>query len=195
MQLQWSYQSNLWSLRKLYHNISYVFSANVEYNIQSTVLLLFHIAFRCNIAGLSGVIARFKTSFREVIKKEPNVISFIIVMKWLKQWYSLLYSYNLDFLHFHPCGWKLSVHHLCEKSKTCTPSCTNLRFVLTTFLAGSGKHTCSARPSLLNLSLSLPRCLLLVFDADAITGWLLISRHAWMLQPHIKGTLCCSAYY
>lgn len=69
MQLQWSYQSNLWSLRKLYHNISYVFSANVEYNIQSTVLLLFHIAFRCNIAGLSGVIARFKTSFREVIKK------------------------------------------------------------------------------------------------------------------------------
>lgn len=116
-------------------------------------------------------------------------------MKWLKQWYSLLYSYNLDFLHFHPRGWKLSVHHLCEKSKTCTPSCTNLRFVLTTFLAGSGKHTCSARPSLLNLSLSLPRCLLLMFDADAITGWLLISRHAWMLQPHIKGTLCCSAYY
>lgn len=69
MQLQWSYQSNLWSLCKLFLNMTYIFSVNVEYNIQSTVLLLFHIAFRCNIAGLSGVIARCKTSFREVIKK------------------------------------------------------------------------------------------------------------------------------
>lgn len=64
MQLQWSYQSNLWSLCKLFLNMTYIFSVNVEYNIQSTVLLLFHIAFRCNIAGLLGVIARCKTSFR-----------------------------------------------------------------------------------------------------------------------------------
>lgn len=45
MQLKWSYQSDLWSLPKLYPNMTYIFSVNVEYNIQSTVLRLYHIAF------------------------------------------------------------------------------------------------------------------------------------------------------